>query len=143
VKRTMKFVACLNKAIAAGGEMNESAGQCMSQAIQDVVKSTLDKAIDHFIKTPIQNELEGAAFPGEYQALYAKAKAAWERFQLAQQAMEDPLGTAIDQVPGLSDAMDAGEAASDAGQEIGGAFGFRMYLLLTMGSEIAEYGAKL
>lgn len=143
VKRTMKFVSCLNKAIAAGGDMNESAGQCMSQAIQDIVKSTLDKAIDHFIKTPIQGELEGAAFPGEYQELYAKAKAAWERFQLAQQALEDPLGTAIDQVPGLSDAMDAGEAASDAGQEIGGAFGFRVYLLLTMGSEIAEYGAKL
>lgn len=142
VKRTMTFVKCFNLAIGGGQSMNSAGAECLSQAIQDQVKSTLDKAIDQFVKNPINSAIdEGRAqmLGEEYEKLYQQAKKAWETFQKAQALLDDPIGETVGNVPGVQE----GQAAADAGRQIGAAFGFRLYLYLTMGSDIAAYASKV
>ena len=141
VARTMKFTACFNEAIAGGRSTSSAGGACLAQAIVDTVKASLDAAIDSFIKNPLNEALDGAraGMLGEdYDKLYQKAKDAWEKFQQAQALLDDPIGETIEKIPGVQE----GQAAADAGGRIGAAFGFRMYLMLTMGREIAAYAAQ-
>jgi hypothetical protein len=137
VKRCMTFVACFNKGVAGGGAMRESAGECLAQAIRDYVKDTLDAAIKQFITSPLQSAMEQAASDqfGEYWELYQKAKEAKERYDQAMSIIDDPAGA----VPGVNE----GREAANRGREIGSSLGFRMYLMLTMGSDIAKYASQL
>ncbi len=142
VKRCMKFVQCFNAAVAGGGTMREAGGACLAQTIQDIVKDSLDRAIDHFVKDPLGSQVDAARaqmLGEEYEALYQKAKAAWGLYQQAQAALDDPLG----QIPGIGEVSDAARAAMGGGAEIGSALGGRLYLLLAMGSDIAAYARKL
>jgi hypothetical protein len=142
VKRCMKFVLCFNKAVAGGGSMSDAGAACLSQAIQDIVKDSLDKAIDRFVKDPLTNQADAARaqmLGADYEKLYQKAQEAWGRFQQAQAAIDDPLG----QIPGYSEVSDAARSTVGGGAEIGSALGGRLYLLLTMGRDIAEYAGKL
>ncbi len=137
----MKFVACLNKAVAGGGSLNQAGAECLGGAIRDIVKDSLDKAIDHFIKDPLNEQLDAAraGMLGEdYEELYQKAKEAYERYQSAQEFAEDPAGN----LPGIGPGVQAGRDAASSGREIGSLFGAKIYLLLVMGREIAEYGAR-
>jgi hypothetical protein len=43
----------------------------------------------------------------------------------------------------IESGLAAGDAAARAGREIGATLGFRIYLLLTMGRDIAEYASEL
>ncbi len=141
VERTMKFTACFNEAIAGGGTMSNAGGACLAQAIVDIVKSSLDTAIDSFIKNPINNAMDEARagmLGKEYDELYQKAKDAWGKFQQAQAVLDDPVGQTIDKISGVQE----GREAADAGRRIGSAFGFRLYLMMTMGSDIAASAAK-
>jgi hypothetical protein len=142
VRRCMTFVKCFNQSIASGGGMNESAAECLSQSIQDVVKQSVDQAIETFIKSPLQDAMNDAmtnmrqdVIGEDYEKLYQQAKQAYAKYQQAQQAISDPAG----QVPGVQE----GRAAADAGAQIGQDFGFRIYLLLDMGSDIAEFAGGL
>lgn len=142
VERTMKFVGCFNEAIGGGGAMRASAAECLSQAIYDTVKASLDRAIDAYVMDPVREGMDAgraAALGEEYEALYQKAQTAWDAYQAAQAVLDDPIGQTIDQIPGVQQGRDV----ANAGRRIGGAFGFRLYLMLTMGRDIAEYGSKL
>lgn len=128
VKRCMKFVQCLNAAVAGGGGVREAGAACLSQAIQDVVKDSLDKAIGHFVRNPLNQQVDAtrAAMLGpEYEALYQKAKAAFASYQQAQNA------------------LGAAGRTAEGGAEIGAAMGGRLYLMLTIGRDIAEYASGL
>ncbi len=141
VERTMKFTACFNEAIAGGRSSSNAGGACLAQAIVDIVKASLDTAIDSFIKNPLNDALDEARagmLGEEYDKLYQQAQAAWEKFQQAQSLLDDPVGETIEKIPGVEE----GQAAADAGRRIGAAFGFRLYLMMTMGKEIAAYAAK-
>ena len=138
VRHCMKFVACFNKAVSGGGGMNESAADCLSESIRDVVKESLDAAIDTFVKDPIKEKVADARkgmLGEEYNALYEKAKKAYEAYKKAQSVAADPAG----QVPGVKEGRDA----ADAGRQIGASLGFRLYLLLSMGRDIADYSSQL
>lgn len=138
VKRSMEFVACFNKAIAGGGSMKEAGAQCLSQEIVDIVKDSLDQAIETFVKDPLNTGLDEARagmLGEEYEELYQKAKKAYELYKKGRETLEDPLG----QVPGVKEGRDAAKA----GAEIGSIFGFRLYLLLVMGRDIAGHASKL
>lgn len=142
VERTMKFVGCFNESIGGGGAMRASAAECLSQAIYDTVKASLDQAIDAYVMDPVREGMDAgraAALGEEYEALYQKAQTAWDAYQTAQAVLDDPIGQTIDQIPGVQQGKDV----ANAGRRIGGAFGFRLYLMLTMGRDIAEYGSKL
>jgi hypothetical protein len=141
VEKTMKFTACFNEAIAGGKSTSNAGGACLAQAIVDTVKASLDAAIDSFIKNPLNEAMDEARagmLGKEYDELYKKAKDAWGKFQQAQALLDDPVGQTIDKIPGV----EQGRAAADAGRRIGAAFGFRLYLMMTMGGDIAAYAAK-
>ena len=141
VERTMKFTACFNEAIAGGRSTSSAGGACLAQAIVDIVKSSLDAAIDSFIKNPLNEAMDDARagmLGDEYDELYQKAQDAWEKFQQAQALLDDPIGETIEKIPGVQE----GQAAADAGRRVGSAFGFRLYLMMTMGKDIAAYAAK-
>lgn len=133
VKRTMKFTACLNEAIAGGGSLNAAGGACLSTAVYDTVKEALDAAIARVV-----SNVRKEAFGEEYDALLEKAKKAYELYEQREAIRNDPLGQAADRIPGIKE----GKEASAAGKRIGAAFGFRLYLMLTMGREIAEFASK-
>ena len=160
VKNCMTFVACLNKGVAGGGAMVQTAANCWAEQVKDVVKDTLDSALEQMIGDPFEDLFEGedgdepdpepgtithlrdAPFqePDEqsYYELYQEAREALddlkERAGQIQAAVEDPLG----QLPGMAE----GSAAADAGEEIGNALGTRMYLLLAMGHDIAKFASR-
>jgi hypothetical protein len=125
VRRCMTFVACLNRAVAGGASMQSAGASCLSGAIRDIVKQSLDQSIKSFAKDPWwQKGLSGAPVGGsssDYKKLYAQAKTAWKRYR---------------------DVEKSGAAAGKAGADIGSALGGRIYLLLAMGRDIAEYGSK-
>lgn len=160
VKNCMTFVACLNKGVAGGGAMVQTAANCWAEQVKDVAKEVLDNALEQMIGDPFSDLFEGdddAAPPPEpgtighlrdapfqepdeqsYYELYQQAREELDelkkKMQEAQAAAEDPLG----QLPGVSE----GQAAADAGAEIGSALGTRVYLLLTMGHDIARFASQ-
>jgi len=70
--------------------------------------------------------------------LYKQAKEELEGLQKAMKQAADVALDPIGQVPGVSEGRDA----ADAGAEVGKALGTRLYLLLAMGRDIAEYASK-
>jgi len=138
VKRCMKFVYCFNKAVAGGGGMNESAAECLSESIKEVVKESLDAAIDTFIVDPIKEKVSAARkgmLGEEYNKLYEDAKKTYANYQKAQSAIADPAGS----VPGVNE----GRGAAKGGRAIGDALGWRLYLLMNNGQEITQYASQL
>jgi hypothetical protein len=128
VERTMKFTACFNEAIAAGGSVRGAGAECMSEVVYDIVAYSLDQAIERYIKEPFSDAMDDARaeiLGEEYNALYEQAKEAWEKYEEVQGALEQ------------------GQGARRAGQRIGGALGFRLYLMLSMGRDIAAFASKL
>lgn len=128
VKRTMKFVYCFNLAVAGGTSMQEAGAECMPAVVVDIVKSALDDSIKTFVVGPINaayDELRKETLEWMYEELYQQAKAAWDTYESAGKGLA------------------GGQAAADAGREIGATLGFRIYLLLTMGRDIAAYAAEL
>lgn len=124
VRRCMTFVACLNQAVAGGGSMQQAGADCLAAAIRDIVKDSLDKAIDSFVKDPWRREvgnLRQQVLGSDYDQLYKKAQQAWKRYR---------------------EIRGAGDAATAAGADIGSAYGGRVYLLLVMGRDIAGYGSS-
>ena len=160
VKNCMTFVACLNKGVAGGGAMVQTAANCWAEQVKDVAKEVLDNALEQMVGDPFSDlfsgedadaqppepgtitHLRNAPFqePDEqtYWDLYQQAREELDdlkkKMRQAQEAVEDPLG----QLPGVSE----GQAAADAGAEIGNALGTRVYLLLTMGHDIARFASK-
>jgi hypothetical protein len=103
VKHCMQFVACLNKAVAGGREMNESAAECLSDSIEDTVKECLDEAIDEFAIDPLGEGDEGTPEDikkrgVQYAKLLKKAKAAAAKLGSAPQPFD-----ATNKIPGLKD----------------------------------------
>ena len=138
VKRCMKFVYCFNKAVAGGGGMNESAAECLSDSIKEIVKESLDTAIDTFIVDPMKEKVSDARkemLGKEYNALYENAKKAYADYQKVQSAIADPAGA----VPGVNE----GRGAAKGGRAVGETMGWRLYLLLNDGREIAHYASQL
>jgi hypothetical protein len=138
VKRCMKFVYCFNKAVAGGGGMNESAAECLSDSIKEIVKESLDTAIDTFIVDPMKEKVSDARkemLGKEYNALYENAKKAYADYQKVQSAIADPAGM----VPGVNE----GRGAAKGGRAVGETMGWRLYLLLNDGREIAHYASQL
>lgn len=141
VRRCLTFVACLNAAVAGGASMQDAGGKCLARAIRDIVKESLDKSIDSFVKQPLQQRVDAARagmLGDDYEKLYQQAKAAWGSYQQAQALIADPLS----QVPYASEVTDAGSAAIRGGADIGSAYGGKIYLLLAMGRDIADYGSR-
>lgn len=140
VERSMTFVACFNKAIGGGGSMSAAGGECMAQVIRDHVKHTLDGAIKQFAGD-LFKEIDpvNAEVFEEYKKLYDKAKKAYKDYQTA-------ISSPLELLPHggeVGDAVRKGQEAAAAGGEIGSLFGFRIYLLLTMGSDITDFATKL
>jgi len=138
VKRCMKFVYCFNKAVAGGGGMNESAAECLSDSIKEIVKDSLDTAIDTFIVDPMKEKVSDARkemLGKEYNRLYENAKKAYADYQKVQSAIADPAGM----VPGVNE----GRGAAKGGRAVGETMGWRLYLLLNDGREIAHYASQL
>ena len=160
VKNCMTFVACLNKGVAGGGAMVQTAANCWAEQVKDVAKEVLDNALEQMIGDPFSDlfsdeegdapapepgtitHLRDAPFqePGEqnYYELYQQAREELDELKKnlrrAQEAIDDPLG----QLPGVAE----GREAADAGAEIGNALGTRVYLLLAMGSDIARFASQ-
>lgn len=138
VKRCMKFVYCFNKAVAGGGNMSESAADCLSDSIKEIVKDSLDTAIDTFITDPVKDKVSEARkgmLGKEYNELYQKAKKTYEKYEKAEKTIADPAGA----VPGIND----GRKAAKGGREIGESLGWRLYLLMNDGRQIAHYASEL
>ncbi len=134
VKNCMKFVACFNKAVAGGRGMNDARADCLAQQIVDAVKASLDQSIQTFISSA-QQKVSGGGDPKEYNELYGKVAKAYEAYEKGMKAMGDEPA----EVPGLKEGQDA----ANAGKEVGQALGFRIYLLLTMGRDVANYASGL
>lgn len=128
VKKAMRFTACFDTAMGGGGSMNEAGADCLADQVEDIVKEALDDSIDEFVTDPLSDKLKEAALGKDYEELYAKAEKARDVYTEAQDAIEDPQGTAESSVPGVNDGKDA----ATGGRKIGSVFGFRLYLLLTM-----------
>lgn len=133
VRNCMKFVACFNKAVAGGQGMNDARGQCMADQIIDQVKESLDGSLKTFISAA--QKKPGKEDPKEYNELYGKVEKAYEAYAKAMKMWD---GTPIE-APGLNEGQDA----ANAGKAVGQALGFRVYLLLNMGHEIAGYASGL
>ena len=138
VKKAMRFTACFDVAMGGGGSMDEAGADCLADQVEDIVKEALDDSIDEFVKDPLSDKLKEAALGEDYEELYAKAEKAWDIYTKAQDAIEDPQGTAESSVPGGNEGKDA----AAGGRRIGSVFGFRLYLLLTMGRDIAAYATR-
>jgi hypothetical protein len=160
VKNCMTFVACLNKGVAGGGAMVQTAANCWAEQVKDVAKEVLDNALEQMIGDPFSDLFEGdddeaaAPEPGtithlrdapfqepdeqNYYELYQQAREELDELkknmEQVQAAIEDPLG----QLPGVAE----GRGAADAGAEIGNALGTRVYLLLAMGNDIARFASQ-
>jgi hypothetical protein len=162
VKNCMTFVACFNKGVAGGGAMVQTAATCWAEQVKDVTKEVLDSALDQMVGDPFEKMMAGGdegdqkpkPEPGtithlrdapfqepeekSYYELYQEARENLDnlkkQMKQAQDTIQDPMG----QLPGVAD----GRAAADAGAEVGNALGTRIYLLLTMGADIAKFASQ-
>ena len=133
VRRCMKFVACLNAGVAAGGNVNSVAAECLGNAIRDTVSDSVKKAGDKFVKDPIKNNVANARrnmLGADANKFYERGEQAWDYYKKARDAANDPFG----QAPGVNE----GRAAANAGREIGASLADRVYKLLANGGEIAQ-----
>ena len=135
--------------------MREAGADCMADTVKELAKESLDNAIDQFIIDPIRDAgkegvdtaLGGEEFKKEhpelgilYQKLLDKAAS-----KIADAAKDLPKsggeggGGVMSKIPGYS----AGQGAAQGGAEIGGVLGTRIFLLLAMGRDIADYAAQV
>lgn len=115
VQRCLKFVVCLNVGVGAGRSMQDAGRECMSEFMRDLLKETIEGAVNHFVIDPFKGKAKDRALDDVGEAL--------DDPQLKQfyELARDAYGAAAEKLDGLS-----GQAA----------------ILLAMGSEIAEYAAQ-
>ena len=133
VRNCMRFVACFNKAVAGGQNMNDARADCLAEQITDVVKENLDGSIKTFVSA-MQSQMPHDK-PEEYNELYGKVLKAYDAYEKGMKAVD---GEAIE-IPGLKEGQDA----ANAGKQVGQSLGLRLYVLLTTGRDVAKYASGL
>jgi hypothetical protein len=133
VRNCMKFVACFNKAVAGGAGMNDARADYLAEEIFDEVKENLDGSIKTFVSAMHTKPPEDK--PQEYNELYGKVEKAYDAYAKGMKMWD---GTPAE-IPGLNEGQDA----ANAGKEVGQSLGLRVYMMLTVGRDVAHYASGL